>query len=448
MNLKMKYPTIPTFLPTYPDAKNIFIEQVTSNQRGEFNALNRHINHSFSFENVGAAREIGLDSLLIPDEIQQKTPYQHLIKEVLTENLTPNDYFTLAEPHVSKMLISPKNFSNIKKIAGYFPSGVTDFLGFEVRLNGEESQADWAFAISGRGNARYTLANYLNNGHFPPSFRTTKEWNRILNFTKLWTEPNSILHDKILGAWLEFDMPENPPAVYIPSVFFNPAHIKGSSIGDPSEYDWFTKIAIPSLLGNRMSQQIEQNLYSALQKMPKNASLFIVGIMLSRNTSNIRMSVQFCDPEQIMPYLHELGWSEKNETFTSLINDLITLNANRIVLDFDVGRSIGQTIAAECSFSPNNYHQEQHWKNLLDYLVEKSIVAPEKRDDLLCFPGSETTVMLPDMKTKSYEKDLTSSNTIVRYITHIKIQYTPEEQRLKAKAYLAIRKFGRNNICI
>jgi hypothetical protein len=149
-----------------------------------------------------------------------------------------------------------------------------------------------------------------------------------------------------------------------------------------------------------------------------------------------------------MPYLHEIGWSEKIGTFASLINDLITLNVNRIVLDFDVGRSIGQPVAVECSFSPNNYHQEQHWRNLLDYLVKKGIVAPKKRDNLLSFPGSEKTVMLPDLKTKLYEKDLTSSNTIVRYITHVKIQYTPEDHRLKAKAYLAIRKFGRNNICV
>ena len=410
--------------------------------------MNRNISQSFSLQNIGAAREIGLDSLLIPDEIQQKTPHQQLIKESAIENLTPNDYFTLAEPHVSKMLVSSKNFSNIKTIARYFPSGVTDFLGFEVRLNGEESQADWAFAISGRGNARYTLMNFLNNGHFPPEFRTTEEWNRILNFTKLWIKPNSILHDKILGAWLEFDMPENPPAVQIPSVFFNPAQIEGNSTRDPSEYTWFTQMAIPSLLGNHLPKQIEQNLYSCLQKMPKDASLFIVGIMLSRNTSNIRMSVQFHDPEKIIPYLHEIGWSEKTGIFASLINDLIDINVNRIVLDFDVGKTIGQPIAAECSFSPNNYHREQHWKTLLNYLVEKGIVAPEKRDDLLCFPGNEKTVMLPDMKRKFYEKDPTSSNNIVRYITHVKIQYTPEDQRLKAKAYLAIRKFGRNNICV
>jgi hypothetical protein len=410
--------------------------------------LNRYISHSFSFENTGAVREIGLDSLLIPDEIQQKTLRQHSIKEFAIDNLTPNDYFALAEPYVSKMLVSPKNFSKIKTIAGYFPSGVTDFLGFEVRLNGEESQADWAFAISGRGNARYTLMNFLDNGHFPPEFRNTKEWNRILNFTKLWTEPNSILHDKILGAWLEFDMPENAPAVQIPSVFFNPAQIEGNPAGDPSEYTWFTRMAIPSLLGNRVPKQIEQNLYSCLQKMPKNASLFIVGIMLSRNTSNIRMSVQFHDPEKIIPYLHEIGWSEKTGTFASLINDLIDLNVNRIVLDFDVGKSIGKPIAAECSFSPNNFHQEPHWKNLLDYLVKRSIVSPKKRDDLLCFPGNEKTVMLPDMKRKLYEQDLTTSNTIVRYITHVKIQYTPDDQRLKAKAYLAIRKFEQNNICV
>ena len=42
-----------------------------------------------------------------------------------------------------------------------------------------------------------------------------------------------------------------------------------------------------------------------------------------------------------------------------------------MVLDFDVGKRIGQKIAVECSFFPNNYHQEKHWRDLLDFLVER-----------------------------------------------------------------------------
>ena len=78
--------------------------------------MNRHLNQSFSFENIGAAREIGLDSLLLPNQIQQRHLQQHSIKEFEMDKLTPNDYFTLAKPFVSKMLVSPKNYSNIKNV--------------------------------------------------------------------------------------------------------------------------------------------------------------------------------------------------------------------------------------------------------------------------------------------------------------------------------------------
>jgi hypothetical protein len=409
--------------------------------------LNRYFNHGASFEIAGAAREIELDSMLLPKQFhQQRPPLEE--KNILGEKLTPNDYFSMAEPFVSKMLVSPNNFKKIQTIATYFPGGLTDFLGFEVRLNGEESQADWALAISGRDNARYALANFLSNGHLPVSYRQTPEWTRILNFTQLWTKPNSVLHDKILGAWLEFDMPENPPSVPIPSVFFNPAKIKGSSMADPSDFSWFTKQAIPSLMGQHLLKEVEQNLNTSIQKMPKDASLFIVGVMLSRKISDIRMSVQFRDPKKIIPYLHKIGWSENTNTFSTLINDLISLNVNRIVLDFDIGKHVGRTVAVECSFFPNHYHQEHHWKKILDYLVEREIAAPSKRDDLLVYPGTEKTMMFSENRTGPFDEGASQSKVISRYITHIKIVYNPDEQKLKAKAYLAIRTFGPSNISI
>jgi hypothetical protein len=399
-----------------------------------------------SINTAGSAREMELETKLLPHEIHKHSPLEHHI--IPLEKYTPNDYFSLAEPFVSKMLVSQNNFKKIQTIARYFPSGLTDFLGFEVRLNGEESQADWALAISGRNNARYELAKFLNNGSLPTSYRHTPEWNRILKFTELWTKPNSVLYDKILGAWLEFDMPEHPPEVPIPSVFFNPAKIKASAKGKKSDFSWFTQLAIPSLLGHSLKPEVEQNLYESLRKMPKDASLFIVGVMLSRDTSDVRMSVQFRDPRQIIPYLHGLGWSEKNDTFTTLINDLIALQVNRIVLDFDIGTEVGRTVAVECSFHPNNYHQEAHWKNILDYLVEKEIAAPSKRDDLLVYPGTENTMMFSEKGTEQHNNETSQSKHISRYITHIKIVYNPENQKLKAKAYLAIRNVGPSNISI
>ncbi len=397
----------------------------TSNQIWEVDMMNRYFNRPIAPNDAPVTGEISSDDTTTLQPLQEfTTDCTKMITSSPNRSLSPSEYFTVASPHVSTLLVSPQNFSDIQTIANSYPSGLTDFLGFECRLNGDESQTDWALAISGKGDARYILADFLNNGYLPQSSKQTYEWQQIQKFSKMWTDSNSILHNKIVGAWLEFDMPDSLPEVLVPSVFFNPANINGITAHDPAQYEWFTKKAIPILIGRRLSKTIELNLRACIQKMPRKASLFIVGVMLSRKTSDIRMSVLFRDSRQIMSYLDEIGWSDdETETFASLIKELDAKKVNRMVLDFDVGKQIGKKIAVECSFYPNHHHKEEYWKELLDFLVEKGFVTPEKRDELLRFPGKEQ-----------------EHSSIVRYITHVKIVYEPGKP-IKAKAYLAIRHF-------
>jgi len=387
--------------------------------------MNRYFNQPIASNDALATGEISQNDTTTLQPPQKFTAdYTKMNTSSSKRSFSPNEYFTLASPHVSSLLVSPQNFSNIQTIANSYPSGLTNFLGFECRLNGDESQTDWALAISGKGNARYILEDFLNNGYLSQSSKQTSEWQQIQKFSKMWTDSNSILHSKIVGAWLEFDMPDSLQEVLVPSVFFNPANINGITANDPAQYEWFTKKAIPILAGRRLSKTIELNLQACIQKMPRKASLFIVGVMLSRKTSDIRMSVLFRDSRKIIPYLDEIGWSDdETETFTSLIKKLDAKKVNRMVLDFDVGKHIGKKIAVECSFYPNHNHEEEYWKELLDFLVEEGIVNPEKRDELLHFPGTEQV-----------------HSSIVRYITHVKIVYEPGKP-IKAKAYLAIRHF-------
>ena len=387
--------------------------------------MNRHFDQVHAFDDTYAIREINLETIITHNEDHQhKLFLEDRIKKIVSrECLPPTEYFTMADPYVSRLLVSPQNLSDILAIAGRFPGGLTDFLGFECHLNGEGSRADWALAISGKGKARYELVDFLNNGHLPKSYMKTSEWKHIRAFAQTWADPCSSLNDNVLGAWLEFDMPESSPLIPVPSVFFNPTNINGKTAVDPSQYEWFTKEALPLLSGHPLPKGIERRVYQCIQKMPTDASLFIVGVMLSRAISDVRMSVQFHNPNQIIPYLQAIGWSDDTGVFASIIEELETKKVNRLVLDYDVGKNIGHKIAIECSFYPNHYQRETHWKDFLDYLVEKNLVTPEKRDALLEFPGDE------------------QNNTLVRYITHVKIVYEPNRP-LKVKAYLAIRHFS------
>jgi len=387
--------------------------------------MKRFHNINQSLEEKYLVREIGLEYLLIHYDYHKRsytaeTKIEDL--DFLLESLPPKNYFTMTNPFISKLLISHKNFSNIINVADRFPSGLTDFVGFECHLNGNEVRTDWALAISGENNSRYVLADLLNDGEFPNLFFETFEWTQIREFARVWANPNSILYNTVLGAWLEFDMPESFSSIHVPSVFLNPANVNGYTANHPSKYEWFTKSAIPILLGRSLTKIIRFNVNKCIQKMPVGASLFIVGVMLSRKTSDIRMSVQFHDPNQILQYLKEIGWSEDDGTFKSLMDDLNSTNVNRFVLDYDVGENIGHEIAIECSFFPNRYYKEKNWEKFILYLTEKGLITSDKRNALLTFPGAEY------------------NGSLARYITHVKIIYR-RGQPLKAKAYLAIRHF-------
>ena len=362
-----------------------------------------------------------------PKENHFKKEITKLYQDSMTESLSPNEYFSISTPYVSTLLVPPKNYTNIQAISKFFPRGLTDFLGFECRLNAHDSQTDWALAISGKGNARHVLADFLNNGHLPSSYKQIPEWKQIHNFSKMWINENSVLHKRILGAWLEFDMPENSPDIPVPSVFFNPSNINGKTANDITHFEWFTKHAVPALIGRKLTKSAEKNVHLSIMKMPSKASLFIVGIMLSRKTSDVRMSVLFKDSAQLMPYLRDIGYQDKTDVFADLVNELEKRKANRMVLDFDIGKRIGKKIAIECSFHPNKFHEETQWKTLLDFFVEKGYVTSEKRDELLRFPGKD------------------EGTNIVRYITHLKIVYEPGKP-LRVKAYLAIRHFLNSHI--
>jgi hypothetical protein len=381
--------------------------------------LKRFHNINLSLEEKYLVREIGLEYLLIHHDYHKRSyTVKTKIDDLgfLLESLPPKNYFTMTNPFVSKLLVSHKNFSDIVNVADRFPSGLTDFLGFECHLNGNEVRTDWALAISGEGNSRCVLADLLNDGDFTNSFFETYEWTQIREFARVWANQNSILYNTVLGAWLEFDMLESLSSIPVPSVFFNPANVNGYTAGHPAKYEWFTQSALPILLGRPLTKIMRCNVNKCIQKMPVGASLFIVGVMLSRKTSDIRMSVLFRDSREIMPYLDEIGWSD-DET-----KELDANKVNRMVLDFDVGKQIGKKIAIECSFFPNRYYEEKNWGEFIFLLTEKGLITSDKRNALLKFPGAEY------------------NGSLARYITHVKIIYE-RGQPLKAKAYLAIRHF-------
>lgn len=408
--------------------------------------MNRYINYSTSFENAGSAREMELEKKLISPEYQlYQEDHTRMQKNLPVKSILASNYLCKVEPYISP-LISPEKFKAIISVAKHFPGNLTSFLGFEIHLGDIRQHADWAFAVSGAGDDRVVFENLLKQGNFPATFMQQPEWKQIALFSKAWTNKESLLRKKVKCFWLEFDMPEMQSDIFIPSVFFGPEKPpEGGSSASESQFGWLINGALPLLRGQRLPEKIKEQIICCIQKIPKGSSLFQVGTMLSRSTNDVRLYINKIHPQRIIPYLNALGWHDTDNQLRELIRD-IAAKAERFVLSFDVtADGIGPRIGLECSFEENRYHEEARWQPLFEYLVERGMCLPEKRDALLQYPGVDHTddftsgVMKPFVSVSQHLDDI-FSGSLVRYLSHVKVVYV-SDRPMEAKAYPAVRLF-------
>lgn len=410
----------------------------------EFDLSKNSLDNTISIENACPAREINLENSLIKDKYYLER--DRILRHLPIQSVLASSYLDSSEPYMLK-LISKDNFKEILDIARLFPGNLTSFLGFECRLGVSNARVDWAFAISGLNGDRYVLANMLKNGYLPGQLLDRNEWRQIRDFSKAWADPKSVLNDKVQCFWLEFDMPEDNPDVPVPCVFFGPTKLsEDDSDNDFTNYKWLTHMALPLLRGQPLSKALKLNLKSCIEQMPKNATLFQIGTLLSRSTNGVRIYINKLQPEDIIPYLNSIGWFDDTGEFTKTIDELEGM-ADRFVLSFDVNEDgIGPRLGIELSFISKTFQKETRWVKLLDYLVAKGLCRSEKRDALLKYPGSEkefTGGVMEPLKAASGNLNNIFFSTIVRYISHIKIVYQPGEL-LEAKAYPAVRLFEKS----
>jgi hypothetical protein len=127
-----------------------------------------------------------------------------------------------------------------------------------------------------------------------------------------------------------------------------------------------------------------------------------------------------------------------------MIDDLKDM-VDRFVLSFDIlDDGIGQKLGLELSFIGDDYLNKKKWENLLNYLEEKKLCLPEKKEALLHYTSNNLDdysggILKPIYSATTYQNDIAQSD-IIRYINHIKLVYQPGTIT-RAKAYPAIRLF-------
>ena len=385
------------------------------------------------------------------DNIQNKITYHEelttqtrMTDTSLFKDLSPLEYLNTTSHNIPDNIISSENLSQIRKLAGLFSKGTTSFFGFETRLGSTDASSDYLFAVSSKNMERDALMRFLKY-EIPDDLKNKSEWRNLFNFTMKWSDSESDIYKNVLGLWLEFDTAKLSENYEIPNVFLQIRKTRIDTYEDEQKFKWVILQALPLLTGESLPKKIEENLINALKKLPKETSLIHVGTMLSRKAYGVRIVINRIKPEQIIPYLKSIGYNSETSELNQTINE-ISKYSSRLILHINIGEKIDSKVGIECSFAEDKYHLQNEWKNLFDYLEKKGLCIREKREALLDFPGVaqenddefnfETYMVAPKIDHNNY------SSALVRYLSHIKIVYKPNEG-FEAKAYPGVRLFGK-----
>jgi len=433
---------ITTYIPTYKKGIYYF-NKIRRKHGGNKQLMNNPIpTKSTDFSSV--LDQLKKDNCSSNDINQYNTIMDNDISKMSFDN--PSTYLSSVERYISNNLISNQNYSQIKNIAQLLSGNFTSFFGFEFRLNSFDQKSDYLIAVSSFNGEREALLNLIKQKEKQESIFHQSEWQHIERLTELWADPSTELNKKILGLWLEFDTANKNETNGIPSIFLQTIPLRIDSSEDIKQCRWITQTAIPTLTGHPVSDKLEKQFFHAIKKLPKGASVFHVASMLSRDSEGIRLVIKSIDPDDIIPYLTSLGWSDQGDELASMIKD-IKHYSNCIRLHININEKIDPKIGLECFISPDRYHQGDGWDDFLNYLIEKNICIPDMKKALLGFPGIDQENVDDEFSFESYLPtvklpDEHYSKAIVRYISHVKISYNPGHQT-EAKAYTGVRMFGK-----
>ncbi|AFZ53173.1 2OG-Fe(II) oxygenase [Cyanobacterium aponinum] len=349
-----------------------------------------------------------------------------------------NDYINLIRPTISTDIIDENNWQNISKVAQYLPSALTTFFGFESRLGTPKAHCDFLLCADATETGKKVLGDKEYSIQLSENLLIHPVWKNVNIFGQLWNDKGSILSEKINNIWLEFDIDETLDNIPIPSCFFAPQAIYANQADEAIK--WVCDTALNLLRGKSINPEIQAKLLTCLQSLPSGAYVFQIGLMLARESDFIRVCIRDISHTKVIEFLQKIGWIGSVNELKSLLNDLAQY-CDRIDLDIDIGSEIAPKIGLEC-YLERQPSLNPKWQLFLEYLLEKGLVIPEKKDALLNYTGYIREKDYPELWPKNLSKlsSLIGSQyqrIFFKSLHHIKVVYQ-ENKCLEAKAYLAV----------
>jgi hypothetical protein len=350
-------------------------------------------------------------------------------------NFSLDNYLLFIAPYLSHQLVTPEAFSDIQAVARMLPPVSENLL--ECRLGADSSTVDFSVLVMPSDSSHKMLAG-LNSAAMPDIILAHPVWKRIRAFCLDWYEPNSLLSKNVDRIWLEFDVDDRLSQVPIPSFFWCFKY---------SQEELNRKIqkqiiedTLNLLNGTELSPQIKQNLVLCSDSLPIGSQFLYIGAMLSRKLEAVRVNITGINEDNLLAYLNKIGYRFSVIELKEIIKEL-SFFVDETILNFDVGDVIFPKIGIECELIKKDPRIEPRWQLLLDYLVEKGLCTPKKRDAFLYWCGYSQEKTHPELWPRNLSKISSflgerGSSVFFRRLNHIKIVYQPDSS-LEAKGYLS-----------
>lgn len=348
-----------------------------------------------------------------------------------------DNYLQVVAPYISHQLVTPEAFSQIQTVARMLPPLSEALL--ECRLGANSSTVDFSVFVTASDGSHEILAGLNPTVTMPDIILTNHVWRRIRDFCLHWHEPNSLFSKNIDSIWLEFDVNGQLSKVPIPSFFFCLKHLQ-EEISSTKTQRQTVETALSILNGTELSPQIKQNLALCSDSLPVGSQILYIGAMLSRKLEAVRVNVTGIPQEKLSAYLTEIGWKYSVSELKEILHILSSFS-DLIILNLDVGNVVFPKIGIECELIKKDPRIEPRWQLFLDYLVEKGLCTPEKRDAFLSWCGYLQEKSHPELWPSNLSKvssffGARGSSVFFRRLNHIKIVYQPASS-LEAKGYLS-----------
>jgi ubiquinone/menaquinone biosynthesis C-methylase UbiE len=328
-------------------------------------------------------------------------------------------------PYLTPALVQPPQISALKAMTAQMAPILRG--GFECRLGDNAPQVDVQQCVISDADEPSVLRDHVKAFSAP----TDIGWAPLQSLLNQWADPDSPLQE-VPELWLEYDCPEVTDNLPLPSIFLAlPSALSAKS----NTYQMATQI-LDTLLGCSLWSGWQQSLYRCFAACPDGVFVSHIGVMLSRSIQALRINVKRLQPDFLIPYLQQLGWSGDTAAVEMLMTQLAA-QVDRITVCLDVGIEINPQIGFECIFQQQP-QQEPRWSMFLDYLLNQGYCTPTKGEALLNWPGTTTPNHSPWPERLIGASLLQPSNRFTsfdRRLSHIKLVYHPQHP-VKAKGYL------------